>query len=74
MRRSIGLLLAAAAAAPLLSTAPADASIYCGSFGPIRQAFGPMCAVKCFLNNPPEVSLSNNPPVYIPTPPCYFED
>lgn len=74
MRRPLTLLLAAAAAAPLLASGPADASVYCGSFGPIRQAFGPMCAVKCFLNNPPEVDPGSRPPVHVPMAPCYFED
>lgn len=74
MRRSVRLLLAAAAAAPLLGSAPAGASVYCGSFGPIRQAFGPLCTVKCAMNNPPEVNPGSKPPVHVPAAPCYFED
>lgn len=74
MRRPIQFLLAAAAAAPLLAAGPAQASVYCGEFGPIRQAFGPMCAVKCLMNNPPVYDPSHKPPVYLPDAACYYED
>ena len=74
MRRTLTLLLAAAAAAPLLAAAPAGASVYCGSFGPVRQAFGPLCTVKCAMNNPPVVDPSHVPPVYLPGASCYYED
>lgn len=74
MRRPVLLLVAAAAAAPLFATAPANASIYCGEFGPIRQAFGPICTVKCAYNNPPVVDPTRVPPVYLPDASCYWED
>lgn len=71
MRRAILLLLAAGAVAPL---APANASVYCGEFGPIRNAFGPVCALKCTYENPPVVDPSRVPPAYLPDASCYYED
>ena len=71
MRRIALLVLAAA---PLLSVAPADASIYCGRFGPIENAWGPVCAVKCSYENPPVVDPSRVPPVYQPPAACFYED
>lgn len=74
MRRPILLLLAAAAAAPLFATPPASASLYCGPFLVVEQAFGPLCTVKCAMNNPPVVDPSRVPPVYLPDASCYYED
>lgn len=74
VRRRTALLLAAAAAAPLLGAAPASASVYCGSFGPIERAFGPVCTVKCAYENPPQVDPSGVPPVRFVEAPCMYED
>lgn len=73
-RRPALLLLAAAAAAPLFASAPADASIYCGSFGPIERAWGPVCGVKCTVENPPQIDPSKVPPVWLPHASCMYED
>jgi hypothetical protein len=73
MRRSFVLLLAAAASAPLLHS-PAQASVYCGPLVGDVQAFGPLCAVKCTLKNPPVVDPSYTPPAYLPDASCYYED
>lgn len=72
-RRAALLVLAAGVAAPLFA-APASASIYCGSFGPVKEAFGPICTVKCAYNNPPVYDPSHVPPVYLPDASCYWED
>lgn len=72
MRRALLLLVAAGVAAPLVQTA--SASIYCGSFGPIENAWGPVCGVKCLYNNPPVVDPNHVPPVYLPPASCYYED
>lgn len=73
MRRTL-LLLAAALAAPLLA-APASANIYCGEFGPIDNAYGPVCTVKCAMTADPQVDPSSKPPVRgLFDDPCWIQD
>lgn len=75
MRRTALLALAAAAAAPLLAAAPARASIYCGPFGPIENAWGPVCTVKCALTASPEIDPKSPRPVSgVFDDPCWFQD
>jgi hypothetical protein len=74
IRRVTLLAVAAAVAAPLLAAAPAEASVYCGRLGPVEQAFGPLCTVKCALANPPVVDPTRTVPVYLPGASCYYED
>ena len=48
MRRLSLLVLAAAAAGPLLAGAPARANVYCADLGPV-PGYGPVCTVRCAL-------------------------
>lgn len=50
MRRVTALLIAAAAAAPLLASAPAEASIYCAPrYGIPITGRQPFCSVWCAM-------------------------
>jgi hypothetical protein len=74
MRRTPLLVLAAAVATPLFLSAPAGASVYCGTLvGPI-QASGPVCTVKCALASDYTVDPSGHPPVQGLQAPCFNQD